>query len=208
VVAEASGAILIADTLNHRIVRWIPGAKSGTLVFGGRGCGQRLDQLNQPTSLTFDSAGNLLICDTGNHRILRLPREKLNGLQAIEAERVADGNPSKGDDDDDDADGAFEDDFEDDEPDDKADDPEPWISDVIEDLKQHFKPIRSGMSLEDLYNRLLAASNGQLSLDKFTVVVRTYRPDLSDAACSQLFSTVNSSGSGSISLAEFLACFS
>ena len=50
-VVEPSGTVLIADTLNHRVVRWVPGARHGEVVAGGRGQGSRVEQLNKPVGL-------------------------------------------------------------------------------------------------------------------------------------------------------------
>ena len=64
----------IADCVNDRIVAWKPGAKTGQLVAGGNGSGNRLDQLSGPSDVILDG-DNLLVCDTENRRIMRWPRE-------------------------------------------------------------------------------------------------------------------------------------
>jgi len=68
---DLEGAIIIADSGNHRIMRWLPGASEGEVVAGGRGRGPGLDQLNYPRSIVVERSGDILVADTFNHRILR-----------------------------------------------------------------------------------------------------------------------------------------
>lgn len=76
VTVDELGNVYVADTLNHRIVRWAPGATSGILVVGGRGDGSKADQLQRPTDLQFDGYGNLYVADSGNHRIQKFVIDK------------------------------------------------------------------------------------------------------------------------------------
>ena len=71
IAAQADGAIYVADSGNHRIVRWMPGAGRGELIAGGRGRGHGLEQLNYPRGLVVDFNGDVLVADTFNHRIVR-----------------------------------------------------------------------------------------------------------------------------------------
>ncbi|CAF0987040.1 unnamed protein product [Adineta steineri] len=64
--------IYIADSSNHRIMKWKFNATSGQIVAGGNGQGDRLDQLNQPTHVIVDRSNEcLIICDRGNGRVVR-----------------------------------------------------------------------------------------------------------------------------------------
>jgi sugar lactone lactonase YvrE len=64
----------IADSTNDRIVKWHCGSKSGELVAGGRGNGDRSDQLNCPTDVIVDKGRDgLIICDYKNRRVVRWP---------------------------------------------------------------------------------------------------------------------------------------
>ena len=69
IALDASGNLYIADTENHRIQKWEPGASEGTTVAGGNSYGSAANQLKYPYRFTFDSSGNLYIADTYNHRI-------------------------------------------------------------------------------------------------------------------------------------------
>ncbi|CAF4007292.1 unnamed protein product [Adineta steineri] len=68
--------VYIADWLNHRIVVWKYRAKSGQVVAGGNGYGNRSDQLYFPTDVIVDKKNNsLIICDQGNRRVVRWSRQ-------------------------------------------------------------------------------------------------------------------------------------
>ena len=74
VVVDSDGGMFIADTNNHRIMRWEPHAPQGICIVGcseplNRGNGS--DQLGEPKDVIFDLKGNLLVADTGNHRVQR-----------------------------------------------------------------------------------------------------------------------------------------
>lgn len=76
VTVDELGNVYVADTNNHRIVRWAPGATSGILIVGGRGDGSKADQLQRPTDLQFDGYGNLYVADSGNNRIQKFVIDK------------------------------------------------------------------------------------------------------------------------------------
>ncbi|CAF4893519.1 unnamed protein product, partial [Rotaria sp. Silwood2] len=65
--------IVIADSMNHRIIQWKMGDTKGQVVAGDNGAGRRLDQLNFPTNVLIDKeTDSLIICDTG--RVVRWSR--------------------------------------------------------------------------------------------------------------------------------------
>ncbi|CAF1232082.1 unnamed protein product [Adineta steineri] len=69
--------IYIADYHSHRIVGWKFGEKSGEIVAGGNGQGNKLNQLNNPSDVTVDKINDLLIiCDKGNERVVQWSRQK------------------------------------------------------------------------------------------------------------------------------------
>ncbi|CAF1193827.1 unnamed protein product [Rotaria sp. Silwood1] len=67
--------MVIADTHNHRIIRWKMGDMNGQLLAGGNGQGSRLNQLDQPMNvLANKETDSLIISDYGNRRVLRWSR--------------------------------------------------------------------------------------------------------------------------------------
>jgi uncharacterized protein (TIGR03437 family) len=74
VALDSNGALLIADTFNHRVRRVAGGvisalAGSGTAGFAGDGGPATAAALNQPLGVAVDSLGNILIADTLNDRV-------------------------------------------------------------------------------------------------------------------------------------------
>ncbi len=80
VAIDADGNLWVADTGNHRVLRFddaatIATGAAATRVFGqpnmtSSASGTDADQLNRPSSLDFDNAGNLYIGDGDNARVL------------------------------------------------------------------------------------------------------------------------------------------
>jgi sugar lactone lactonase YvrE len=69
---SSSGTLYIADTFNHRVMRYLSGASSGTVVAGGNGLGSSSSQLNYPYSFAFDSSSSsFLIANYGSHNVVR-----------------------------------------------------------------------------------------------------------------------------------------
>ncbi|CAF3411657.1 unnamed protein product [Rotaria socialis] len=68
--------VVIADYWNHRIMQWKKGDKTnGQVVAGGKGQGNRLDQLHWPIDVLIDKeTDGLIICDQENRRVVRWSR--------------------------------------------------------------------------------------------------------------------------------------
>ena len=76
-IDDDNQSIVIADYGNHRIVEWKIGASHGKVIAGGRGQGDRLDQLNRPSDVLIDKETNsLFIADHANRRVVRWSRRQ------------------------------------------------------------------------------------------------------------------------------------
>ena len=63
--------LYISDTGKNEIRRYTIGDKNGTVVAGGNGRGNQLNQLNFPTCLFVDEKQAVYVSDTYNHRVVK-----------------------------------------------------------------------------------------------------------------------------------------
>ncbi|CAM4951198.1 unnamed protein product [Rotaria socialis] len=68
-IVDKIDTVYIVDFDNHRVVRWLKGSKSGSVIIGGRDIVSGIDQLSGPTDMGFDRQGNLYVTDYGNERV-------------------------------------------------------------------------------------------------------------------------------------------
>lgn len=67
---SVSNDLFITNYNGHNVIRWTPGASSGTLVAGVPGTGgQNPVLLNGPMGVRIDNYLNVYVADSGNHRI-------------------------------------------------------------------------------------------------------------------------------------------
>lgn len=80
IALDALGNRYISDKINHRIIKWIPGASVGIIVAGGNGQGNGANQLDNPTGVFVDAFGNIFVCDGGNHRVQKWSVGNTSGI--------------------------------------------------------------------------------------------------------------------------------
>ncbi|CAF0867996.1 unnamed protein product [Adineta steineri] len=69
---SSTGTLYIADNYNHRIMKYLVNASSGSVAAGGNGAGTGNTQLYYPYGFAFDSSSNsLLIANYQTHNIVR-----------------------------------------------------------------------------------------------------------------------------------------
>jgi DNA-binding beta-propeller fold protein YncE len=80
---DRDGSVIIADTENHVIRRYLPKedrivrvAGTGKKGVGGIGGTPYQVELNQPHGVTIGPDGDLYIVDSSNHRILKIERDE------------------------------------------------------------------------------------------------------------------------------------
>ena len=50
-------------------MRWMKGAREGSVVVGGNGQGEQANQFSDPLGLSFDRQNNLYVVDQSNNRV-------------------------------------------------------------------------------------------------------------------------------------------
>lgn len=82
----SGGYVYVADTNNHRIVRWSThlGTLAGQVVFGEGVAGRTLTQLNFPVGVYADGNGTTFVVDYGNARLLSIANGSSPGVPAAD----------------------------------------------------------------------------------------------------------------------------
>ncbi|CAF4612768.1 unnamed protein product, partial [Rotaria sp. Silwood2] len=77
---DDDGFIYVADYDKHSVRRYRIGENQGTIVAGGNGQGNRLDQLNCPRYVFIDRDHSIYVSDYGNHRIMKWMKGAKQGI--------------------------------------------------------------------------------------------------------------------------------
>jgi hypothetical protein len=72
--------IYVADTGNHRIIRFKWNEQTGEVVAGGNGNGSELNQLHFPSNVEVDNDGNIYVADYFNKRIVKWEPNSSEGI--------------------------------------------------------------------------------------------------------------------------------
>lgn len=84
---------------------------------------------------------------------------------------------------------------------------QPWEAEILETVRSCLSVGRSGMTITEVFRRLDLNNNQSMDMVEFNRMVSAYRPDLTSAHVDSLFRKVNTSGSGSINVSEFVRRF-
>ncbi|CAF4853646.1 unnamed protein product, partial [Rotaria sp. Silwood2] len=66
-----NGSLYVTDIGNNQVRRYRRGESQGTVVAGGNGSGNRLDQLSSPHYVFVDRDHSVYVSDRGNHRVMK-----------------------------------------------------------------------------------------------------------------------------------------
>ena len=80
IYVDSSNILYIADSQNHRIQRWLPGALTGTTVAGTGTAGSTSTDLNTPRDVFVDSSQNIYIADSNNNRVQFFASGSITGV--------------------------------------------------------------------------------------------------------------------------------
>ena len=77
---DNNGDLYAADNVNHTVTRWREGDTNGTIVVGGNGRGDQLNQLNAPTFIFIDEDYSIYVSDSENHRVIKWVNGAIEGI--------------------------------------------------------------------------------------------------------------------------------
>jgi sugar lactone lactonase YvrE len=77
---DNDGYLYGSDFNKHEVRKWRIGECTGTLVAGGNGKGDRLNQLNGPVCLFVDHDHSVYISDQNNHRVMKWMKDAKEGI--------------------------------------------------------------------------------------------------------------------------------
>ena len=80
VVLDDDWYLYVSDVGKDEVRRWKIGEKDGTLVAGGNGRGNRLDQLSLPFDIFVDQDQSVYVSDYYNHRIVKWMKGAQEGV--------------------------------------------------------------------------------------------------------------------------------
>ncbi|CAF4057624.1 unnamed protein product [Rotaria sordida] len=77
---DENGSLYVADVGRHEVRRYRIGDTEGTVVAGGNGQGNRLDQLSNPHYVFVDRDHSVCVSDNGNHRVMKWEEGAKQGI--------------------------------------------------------------------------------------------------------------------------------
>jgi sugar lactone lactonase YvrE len=79
-IMDNDGYLYISDPMKHEVRRWKIGETEGTVVAGGNGKGDRLDQFNGSYYICIDEDHSLYVSDFNNHRVMKWMKGAKEGI--------------------------------------------------------------------------------------------------------------------------------
>jgi sugar lactone lactonase YvrE len=79
-IMDNDGYLYVSDIGKHEVRRWKMGETNGTIVAGGNGQGNRLDQLNDPRYIFIDEDHSVYVLDCYNHRVMKWVKDAKEGI--------------------------------------------------------------------------------------------------------------------------------
>lgn len=77
---DNEGFLYVSDEEKDEVRRWKVGEKNGTLVAGGNGRGQSLNQLNSSAYIFVDENHTVYVSDSHNHRVMKWLKGAKEGI--------------------------------------------------------------------------------------------------------------------------------
>ncbi|CAF2785770.1 unnamed protein product [Rotaria sp. Silwood2] len=77
---DENGSLYVVDNEKHGLRRYQRGESQETVVAGGNGSGNRLDQLSNPYHVFIDRDHSVYVSDYGNHRVMKWMAGEQQGI--------------------------------------------------------------------------------------------------------------------------------
>ncbi|CAF1381376.1 unnamed protein product [Adineta steineri] len=79
-IMDKNEDLYVSDWKKHEVRRWKQGETEGTIVAGGKGEGNLLNQLNHPTHICVDEHHSVYVSDWRNHRVMKWMKGAKEGI--------------------------------------------------------------------------------------------------------------------------------
>jgi sugar lactone lactonase YvrE len=79
-IMDNDGYLYVSDYAKDEVRRWKMGETKGTIVAGGNGKGNHLDQLNSPFYIFIDEDHSVYVSDWSNHRVMNWVKDAKEGI--------------------------------------------------------------------------------------------------------------------------------
>jgi sugar lactone lactonase YvrE len=79
-IIDNDGYLYVSDWKKHEVRRWKMGETEITIVAGGNGQGNRLDQLDRPFYICIDEDHSVYMSDSKNHRVMKWMKGAKEGI--------------------------------------------------------------------------------------------------------------------------------
>jgi sugar lactone lactonase YvrE len=80
---DKQGCLYVCNYKAHEVRRFTRGDKEGTVVAGGNGKGDNLNQLNEPRFIFVDEEQSLYVSDFWNHRVMQWTKGAKEGIVVV-----------------------------------------------------------------------------------------------------------------------------
>ena len=77
---DDEGFLYVSDDEKHEVRRWRVGDTNGTVVAGGNGRGDHLNQFNRPCFIVVDQDHSVYVSDSGNNRVVKWIKGAKEGI--------------------------------------------------------------------------------------------------------------------------------
>ncbi|CAF5188451.1 unnamed protein product, partial [Rotaria sp. Silwood1] len=77
---DENGSLYVVDDGKHEVRRYRREESEGTVVAGGNGNGNRLDQLYEPRYVFVDRDQSVYVSERGNHRVMKWMKGAKQGI--------------------------------------------------------------------------------------------------------------------------------